>query len=152
VSRAAAALALVYLATLGGDSPRTSTRATSCSAWRSFWGDARSGSPRVGTPRGPLRYTGPVAIALNCVVIVLLLVNPYTGGGAELFYGTSLVVAAWRRQPDCEATVLSNSLLRRDDQVGCPVFTPDRPGRGTPVGKQKSRGRQRCAGKRTLTA
>jgi hypothetical protein len=72
---------------------------------------------------GP-RYTGPLAIVLNCAVIVLLLVNPYTGGGAELFYGTSLLVGAWSRRPDCEATVLSNWILSRDDQVGCPVFTP----------------------------
>jgi hypothetical protein len=44
--------------------------------------------------------------------------------GAALFYGVSLLVGAWRRQPDCEATILSNWLLRRDDQVGCPIFTP----------------------------
>jgi hypothetical protein len=33
-------------------------------------------------------------------------------------------VAAWRAQPGCEATVLSNWILRRDDQIGCPCFTP----------------------------
>jgi hypothetical protein len=71
---------------------------------------------------GPLRYTGPVAIAINCAVIVALLANPYTGGGAELFYGASLLVSVWRREPDCEATAVSNWLLRRTDQIGCPVF------------------------------
>jgi hypothetical protein len=73
---------------------------------------------------GPLRWTGQTATALNCVVIIGLVINPYTGRGAELFYGATLLVAAWRGQPGCEATVLSNWILRRDDQVGCPVFTP----------------------------
>lgn len=124
-SRAAAGLALVYFALLGGDF-----------SWNLDWRDVALGLAvfpgvmlAVGLAAGrfaagPLRYTGPVAIVLNCLVIVLQLLNPYTGGGAELFYGTSLLVAAWRRQPDCEATILSNWLLGRDDQIGCPVFTP----------------------------
>jgi hypothetical protein len=73
---------------------------------------------------GPLRWTGPAATGLNCVVIIGLVVNPYTGRGAELFYGATLLVAAWRGQPGCESTVLSNWILGRDDQVGCPVFSP----------------------------
>jgi hypothetical protein len=36
----------------------------------------------------------------------------------------TLLVAAWRGQPGCEATVLSNLILRRDDQIGCPTFSP----------------------------
>jgi hypothetical protein len=124
-SRAVAGLTLVYFAVLGGDF-----------SWNLDWRDVLLGLVvfpgvmlAVGLSAGryvagPLRYTGPIAIVLNCIVIVLLLVNPYTGGGAELFYGLSLLVAAWRRQPDCEATVLSNWILRRDDQVGCPIFTP----------------------------
>jgi hypothetical protein len=52
------------------------------------------------------------------------LANQYTVGGAALFVGTTLLVAAWRAQPGCELTVLSNSILRRDDQIGCFVFTP----------------------------
>jgi hypothetical protein len=73
---------------------------------------------------GPLHYTGWIAIGVNCALIVLLLANPYTGGGAELFYGTTLLVAAWRRRPDCETTALANWVLDRNDQIGCPVFTP----------------------------
>jgi hypothetical protein len=72
----------------------------------------------------PLRFTGPAGHALNCVVIVALVANPYTGGAATLFYATTLLVAAWRGQPGCEITVLSNWILRRDDQVGCPLFAP----------------------------
>lgn len=74
-------------------------------------------------PEG-MRLTGEAAIALNCLVIVALLVNPYTAGGALLFYGTMMLIAAARRQAGCEATVLSNWILRRDDQVGCPTFSP----------------------------
>ena len=73
---------------------------------------------------GPLRFTGSLGTMLNCAVIVVLLVDPYTARGAELFYGATLLVAAWRGQPGCESTVISNWLLGRDDQVGCPVFSP----------------------------
>ena len=73
---------------------------------------------------GPLRSTGPRAHLLNCALIVALLVNPYTSGGATLFYATTMLLAAWRGQPGCEITVISNAVLGRDDQVGCPLFLP----------------------------
>jgi hypothetical protein len=73
---------------------------------------------------GPVRFTGSAGTTANCLVIVALAVNPYTAGGAALFYGAALLVAAWRAQPGCEATVVSNSILGRDDQLGCPVFSP----------------------------
>jgi hypothetical protein len=73
---------------------------------------------------GPVRFDGPLGIALNCAVIVALIANDYTGSGATLFYGATLLVAAWRGLPGCEATVLPNLVLARDDQIGCPTFTP----------------------------
>lgn len=73
---------------------------------------------------GPLRFTGAAGIAANTVAILFLFAIPYTAGAAALFYGTSLLVAAGRALPGCEATVLSNLILRRDDQIGCPTFTP----------------------------
>jgi hypothetical protein len=72
----------------------------------------------------PLRFTGAAWIAANCAAIIVLFAIPYTAGAAALFYGTSLLVAAWRGLPHCEATILSNLILRRDDQIGCPTFTP----------------------------
>jgi hypothetical protein len=72
---------------------------------------------------GPVRFTGSAGTTANCLVLVGLAVNPYTAGGAALFYGATLLVAAWRAQPGCEATVLSNSILGRDDQIGCPIFS-----------------------------
>jgi hypothetical protein len=72
----------------------------------------------------PVRFDGPLGTTLNCALIVVLAVNPYTGGGTALFYGATLLVAAWRGQPGCEATVIPNLILHRDDQIGCPAFTP----------------------------
>jgi hypothetical protein len=72
----------------------------------------------------PLRFTGPAGHAINCAAIVALVVNPYTADAVSLFYAATLLVAAWRGQPGCEITVVSNWILRRDDQVGCPVFAP----------------------------
>jgi hypothetical protein len=73
---------------------------------------------------GPIHLTGVLGHVINAVVIVGLLVNPYTAGGAVLFYGASMLVAAWRGQRGCETTVISNLILRRDDQIGCPLFWP----------------------------
>ncbi|MGH9096543.1 MAG: hypothetical protein ACRDWB_03895 [Acidimicrobiales bacterium] len=72
----------------------------------------------------PLRLTGPFGTATNCAVIIALATNHVTGPAVELFYGATLLAAAWRGQPGCEATVVSNLLLDRDDQVGCPLFSP----------------------------
>lgn len=71
---------------------------------------------------GPLRFTGPLGIVLNLAVIVALVSNEYTGGGATLFYGSTMLIAAWAGQPGCEGMVISNLVLRRDDQLGCPIF------------------------------
>jgi hypothetical protein len=73
---------------------------------------------------GPVRFDGPLGIAVNCAVIVALIANDYTAGGATLFYGLTPLIAAWRGLPGCEATVLPNLVLGRDDQIGCPTFTP----------------------------
>jgi hypothetical protein len=74
----------------------------------------------------PLRFTGPLGHLLDCAVIVALASSPYTGDAAALFYAATLLVTAWHAQPGCEVTVtvLSNWILRRDDQVGCPMFAP----------------------------
>lgn len=71
----------------------------------------------------PLRFTGTSGTTANCALIIALISNSYTRPGAELFYGATLLVAAWRGQLGCEATAISNWLLNRDDQVGCPIFT-----------------------------
>ena len=72
----------------------------------------------------PVQFMGPLGLAVNTGVIVALFVTDYTADAAALFYGITMFVAAWRAQPGCEATVLSNWILRRDDQIGCPTFAP----------------------------
>ncbi len=82
----------------------------------------------------PLSATGPVGHALNLAVLIPLFMLPATAGAAFLFYGASMLVAAARRSGGCEVTAISNTLLRRDDQVGCPLFASvdafDRSARG----------------------
>jgi len=73
---------------------------------------------------GPIRFTGRLGIALNLVVIAALIANDVTGPGATIFYGATMLIAAWRGQAGCEATVVSNLVLGRDDQIGCPTFAP----------------------------
>ena len=103
ISRVIVGLGLVYLAlTHGGLS------------WRLTWHDAVLGLivlPAVMIAIGltarrfagrAVHFTGPVGLAVNCAVIVALLANRYTAGGAELFYGITLLVAAWCGQPGCE--------------------------------------------------
>ena len=72
----------------------------------------------------PLRLTGPGGLALNTALIVVLLINHETHDAALLFYGVSFPIAAWRGLPGCELTVISNLILDRDDQVGCPILAP----------------------------
>jgi hypothetical protein len=124
VTRLLAAAGLLYLAFFDGAS------------WGLEWYDAAVGlgllpgaaiAFGLGARRyasGPVRFTGSAGTTANCLLLVGLGVNPYTAGGAALFYGATLVVAAWRALPGCEGTVLSNSILGRDDQVGCPLFSP----------------------------
>jgi hypothetical protein len=73
---------------------------------------------------GPIRLTRPLGIAINLGVIAALIANDFTGGGATIFYGTTMLIAAGRGQAGCEATVISNWVLGRDDQIGCPTFAP----------------------------
>ena len=43
---------------------------------------------------------------------------------AMLFYGASMLVAAWRGIGACEIFAISNWLRGRDDRLGCPLFLP----------------------------
>ena len=72
----------------------------------------------------PLIATGPVGHLANTVVILAFVLNPATVGTAFIFYGASMLVAALRRAGGCEVTAISNAVLGREDQVGCPLFWP----------------------------
>ena len=71
-----------------------------------------------------LDATGPVATCVNAAVFTPLFLIPATAGGALLFYGSSMLVAAARRSGGCEVTEIANVALGRDDQVGCVLFGP----------------------------
>jgi hypothetical protein len=146
ISRVIVALGLLYLALTNGGALIGLKRSGSATyhlmfssgglSWGLTWYDAVLGLvvfPALMVGMGlagrrfagqAIHFTGPLGLAINTAVIVALLANPYTAGGAELFYGITLLVAAWYGQPGCEATVLSNLILGRDDQIGCPAFTP----------------------------
>ena len=79
----------------------------------------------------PLQLTGPRGYGVNVVVFLVLFVPQWFVPGmfvlwaaAAVFFGASMLVAAVRGYAGCEMLAVSNWLLRRDDQIGCVVFTP----------------------------
>ncbi len=71
-----------------------------------------------------LNATGPIGFAVNLGIGAVLYSIPFTRDAMLLFYGSSLLLAAARGYAGCESLAISNWLLRRDDQVGCIVFSP----------------------------
>jgi hypothetical protein len=58
-----------------------------------------------------LEAISPTAHCLNVVLFLPLFFIPATAGGALLFYGVSMFVAALRRSGGCEVTAVSNAVL-----------------------------------------
>ncbi|HET9782704.1 MAG TPA: hypothetical protein VFR33_13100 [Candidatus Dormibacteraeota bacterium] len=71
-----------------------------------------------------LYETGGLASVINCVALLGLLTIPATRDVTLVFLGASLLIAAVRGYGGCETLAVSNWLLRRDDQVGCLIFSP----------------------------
>ena len=72
----------------------------------------------------PIRATGHLGLCATTVVLGALFAVPFTQDATALFLGSALLLAATRGYAGCEVTAISNWLLRRDDQVGCLVFSP----------------------------
>ena len=72
----------------------------------------------------PLRAAGLLGHAANLCILIPLFALPATAGAALLFYGASMLMAAARATGACEVTAISNAVLGRGDQVGCPLFWP----------------------------
>jgi len=72
----------------------------------------------------PIRGMGHLGMCSAIGVLFVLFALPFTQGAATLFLGSSLLLAGIRGYAGCEVTAISNWLLRRDDQVGCMVFSP----------------------------
>ena len=71
-----------------------------------------------------LDATGPVGFALNFVIGTIFFSIDYTRDAALIFWGTSMLLAAVRGYAGCEVLAITNWVLRRDDQVGCVIFSP----------------------------
>lgn len=70
----------------------------------------------------PVRWTGPAGHLTNtALAVALFVVMPHA---ALIFYGAALLLAAARGYAGCEVLAFSNHLLRRSDEIGCPVFSP----------------------------
>jgi hypothetical protein len=68
--------------------------------------------------------TEGMAFCLNIALGAGLFALDYTRDAAALFYGSGMLLAAVRGYAGCEVLAISNWLLRRDDQVGCMIFSP----------------------------
>lgn len=71
-----------------------------------------------------LDATGPWAMTANVALALLLFSIETTRPATAVFIGASLLVAAYRGYAGCEATAISNLILRRDDQIGCVMLAP----------------------------
>ena len=81
-------------------------------------------SQRVLGTSSYLRATGPIGTAINLGIIAVLFLVPYTSDIALIFYGVPMFLAAWRGYPGCEVLAISNFVLQRRDELGCPWFWP----------------------------
>ena len=64
------------------------------------------------------------AAPLNLAIGAPFFMAEPTRDAALLFYGGSMLLAAARGYAGCEILAISNWILRRDDQLGCVVFSP----------------------------
>ena len=71
-----------------------------------------------------LQATDGLWFCVNLAIGAALFSIPFTRDATALFYGASLLLAAVRGYAGCEVLAISNWLLRRDDEVGCLVFSP----------------------------
>ena len=74
--------------------------------------------------RRPIQANNPWGIVINHAIIFVLIAVPFTSLAAGLFYGASVLLAVVRDYKGCEVVAISNTLLRRHDEVGCFLFTP----------------------------
>jgi hypothetical protein len=71
-----------------------------------------------------LRELGQGGACATALMIAPFLIIPYTSDATWLWLGASMLLAAARGYAGCEVLAISNWLLRRDDTIGCLLFTP----------------------------
>ena len=79
---------------------------------------------RLAFTKRQLSQTDHLALCLNCAALAALLVASATRNATLVFLGASMLLAALRGYGGCESLAMSNWLLRRNDQVGCLIFSP----------------------------
>ena len=79
---------------------------------------------RLRYTRDTLQATSGLGFCLSTGVAAALFLVPETQDAVLLFFGSSLVLAALRGYAGCEVLAISNWVLRRNDQVGCLVYSP----------------------------
>lgn len=89
---------------------------------------------------GSVVFTGQPGLVANCLLAVVLFSIPYTSGSATLFFGVSMLLAAWRAQPGCEITVVSNLVLGRDGPGRLLLLRPGRRLGGTSQPTESGKG------------
>lgn len=70
----------------------------------------------------PLRWTGPAGYAANIgigIALAVVWLQP-----TMLFYGAAMLLAAASGYAGCELFAFANRVNGRDDEIGCPVFSP----------------------------
>jgi hypothetical protein len=73
---------------------------------------------------GALRSVDQIGACLTAAIVTPLLFISYTSDATWLWLGASVLLAAVRGYAGCEVLAISNWLLRREDTVGCLIFTP----------------------------
>lgn len=78
-----------------------------------------------------LEANSPIATVLNIVIFFVFyftfLYAPaiaFMSDAVLIFYGLSMILAALRGYSGCESLAISNWLFKRDDQIGCLLFSP----------------------------
>jgi len=81
--------------------------------------------------RNPAKFraNGPIASTINVIIFFYFwLFAPssisFMSDAVVIFYGVAMLIAAIRGYAGCESLAISNWLLKRDDQLGCLVFSP----------------------------
>lgn len=82
-------------------------------------------------PQRLVALTGPLGHLLTFALFLVLYGTTwyapaigFVSDATLLFFGASMLLAAYRGYAGCEVLSISNWLLGRDDQIGCVVFDP----------------------------
>ena len=100
--------------------------------WRATWVDVLIGLvvlPAIATFVMSVRSRASAPLRLGAAGHLVTLAHiaatvSIVPDAAALFYGGMTLVAAVRGAGGCEITAVANWVRGRDDQIGCPLFTP----------------------------